>query len=169
MYLVNLGEGSGDSEPWEWELLLLPPREAVPPPPPKLLIIEEPDNCRRLLLLKKEQITYTVTGNQNGWKAILWSKIRLLWHSINHFKSALIHSFKILCCRKFVDLSNEVLYILVSQGADKLPDVKLWGLKKNLVWAHSNTDLLSKSVFECAHKRFFIKHESLTSGSLSAP
>ena len=114
-------------------------------------------------------LTYTVTGNQNGWKAFLWSKIRLLWHSINHFKSASIHSFKILCRRKFVDLSNEVLYILVSQGADKLPDVKVWGLIKNLVWAHSNTDLLSKSMFECARKRFFIKPQTLTSGSLSAP
>ena len=63
-----------------------------------------------------------------------------------------------------------MLYILVSQGADKLPDVKLWGLKKNLVWANSNTtDLLSKSVFECARKRFFIKPQLLTSGSLSAP
>ena len=35
--------------------------------------------------------------------------------------------------------------------------------------AHSNTDLLSKSMFECAHTRFFFKPQSLTSGSLSAP
>ena len=111
----------------------------------------------------------TVRSNQNGWKAILWSKIRLLWHGIDHLKSAAIPSFKILCCRKFVDLSNEVLYILVSQLADKLPDVKVWGLKKNLVWVHSNTDLLGKSVFECARKRLFIKSQTLTSGNLSAP
>ena len=59
--------------------------------------------------------------------------------------------------------------MLVSQGADKLPDVKVWGLIKNLAWAHSNTDLLSKSVFECARKRYFIKPQILTSGNLSAP
>ena len=112
----------------------------------------------------------TVRCNQKGWKTILWSKMWVLWHSTNHLKSAAIHSFKILCCKKFVDLSNEVLYILVSLGADKLPDVKVWGLKKkNLVRAHSDTDLLSKSVFECAHKRFFIKPQTLTSGSLSVP
>ena len=70
---------------------------------------------------------------------------------------------------KTYNLSNEVLSILVSQGADKLPDVKVWGLIKNLLRAHSNTDLLSKSMFECAHTRFFFKPQSLTSGSLSAP
>ena len=57
--------------------------------------------------------------------------------------------------------------MLVSQDGDKLPDVKVWGLKKNLVWAHSNADLLSKSVFECAHARFFFKPQDFTSGSLS--
>ena len=110
-----------------------------------------------------------VRSNQNGWKATLWSKIRLLWHCINHLKSAINHSFKILCCRKKIDLSHEVLCILASQGADKLPDFKVWVLIKNLVWAHSNTDLLSKSMFECARKRFFIKSQTLTPGSLSAP
>ena len=112
---------------------------------------------------------HTVRSNQNGWKAILWSKIRVFWHSINHLKNVSIHSFKILCCRKFVDLSNEVLYILVSQGADKLPDVNVWGLIKNLLRAHSNTDLLSKLMFECFHTRFFLKPQTLTCGSLSAP
>ena len=111
----------------------------------------------------------TIRSNQNSWKAILWSKIRVLWHSINHLKSAAIHSFKILCCRKFVDLLHEVLCILVSQGADKLPGVKVWDLIKNLLRAHSNIDLLSKSVFECAHTRFFIKPQTLTSSSWSAP
>ena len=117
----------------------------------------------------RNSIQYTVRCNQNGWKAILWNKIRLLWHCINHLKSAANHSFKILCCRKNIDFSNEVLSILVSQGAHKLPDVKFWGLKKILVWAHSNTDLLSRLVFDCARKRFFIKPQTLTSGSLSAP
>ena len=35
---------------------------------------------------------------------ILWSEIRVLWHSINDLKDTAIHSFKILYCRKFVDL-----------------------------------------------------------------
>ena len=109
------------------------------------------------------------TFNQDRWKAILWSKIRQLQHGIDHLKSTANYSFKILCCRKFVDLSNEMLYILVSQGANKLPDVKVWGLIKKILRANSNEDLLSKSVFECAHTRFFFKPQSLTSGSLSAP
>ena len=121
------------------------------------------------LSLSKKLWGNTVRSNQNGWKTILWSKIRVFWHSINHLKNVSIHSFKIWCCRKFVDLSNKVLCILVSPRAEKLPDVKVWGLKKNLLWAHSNTDLLSKSVFECGRKRSFIKPQTLTSGSLSAP
>lgn len=67
MYLLNLGEGSGDSEPWE---LLLPP---------KLLIIEEPDICLRRLLLKgnkKGQITLShqtlirekLTRDSSNWQ-----------------------------------------------------------------------------------------------------
>ena len=41
--------------------------------------------------------------------------------------------------------------------------------KKNLVWAHSNINLLSKFVFECARKRYFIRPQILTSGNLSTP
>ena len=41
--------------------------------------------------------------------------------------------------------------------------------EKILVWAHSNPDLLSSKVFECACKRFFIKPQTLTSWTLSAP
>ena len=103
----------------------------------------------------KPSCKHTVRCNPNGLKAILWSKIRVLWHSKNHLKSVAIYSFKILCYRKFVDISNEMLYILVSQGADKLSDVKVWGLIKNLLQAHSNTFELSKSGFEWAHTRIF--------------
>lgn len=46
-------------------------------------------------------------------------------NSINHLESVVNHSFEILSCRKLVDLSNEVLSILVSQESDKLPDVKV--------------------------------------------
>ena len=111
---------------------------------------------------------YTVRSNQNGWKATLWSKVRVFWHCINCFKSAANHFFTILCCRKNIDLSNEVLSILVSKGVDKLPDVKVWDLMNDLLRAHSNPNLLNKRVFECACKRFFIKPQTLTFGSLSA-
>ena len=98
---------------------------------------------------------HTVRSNQNGWKAILWSKIRVFWHCINHLKSVANHSFKILCFKKNIGIWNEVMSILVSQGADKVQDVKVWGLIKNLLQAHSNTFELSKSGFEWAHTRIF--------------
>ena len=60
----------------------------------------------------------------------------------------------------------------ISRGWQTARCQKLWFDKKNLELAHSNADyadLLSKKVFECARKRFFIKPQLLTSGSLSAP
>ena len=84
-------------------------------------------DCRLEVLCKNW--LHTVRSNQNGWKAILWSKIRLLWHGIDHLKSAAI------------------------------PFVRSYAVK----------NLLSKSVFECIHTKFFSKPQTLTSGSLSAP
>ena len=49
---------------------------------------------------------------------------------MNHCKSTATYSLKILCCRKKVDLLNEVLLILAGQRAAKLPGVKVWVLKK---------------------------------------
>ena len=43
----------------------------------------------------------TVRSNQNNWKALLWSKTRLLWAHIIHLKSAATHFFKIVFFKKY--------------------------------------------------------------------
>ena len=45
--------------------------------------------------------------------------------------------------KKFKGLSNEILCILVDQGAVKLTRVKVGGLKKILAWVEVNPFLLS--------------------------
>ena len=61
-----------------------------------------------------------------GWVVLILVPIRNYVKNIYAQVSPVLEitSLKILYCRKNVDLSNQVLYILVSQGADKWPDDK---------------------------------------------
>ena len=75
-------------------------------------------------------IIFTVRLNETETIAPLWSKIGSVWPHINHLKSAAMHIFKIVCYRKYIDLSNEVLNVHLGQGASKLWSLKTRGQEK---------------------------------------
>ena len=67
----------------------------------------------------------TDTSNQNHWNANLWSEIGVLWANITHFKSHTTDlGFWLQADTYKPDLSNEVLCILVGQGATQLAALK---------------------------------------------
>ena len=66
---------------------------------------------------KVRVLLYTVWSNQNGWKAILRSKIWALWHCINNLKGASNHSFQMLCCRKkYRSFKWDIGHLCISRG-----------------------------------------------------
>ena len=110
------------------------------------------------------------TSNKNCRKAILWSKIWLLWTHINHPKSAAKHFFQIVCFRINVDLSNDLLCILADQGPVKLLDVKFCGSKKEKMELLVRNQVKSTKWYVALNTKclIFFKSQILTSGRFSA-
>ena len=89
-----------------------------------------------------------VHPKQNGWKAILWSKIDVLWDDASYLKSpAMLFTKQSADGSSWLELSNEILSAL---GDSNLIDVKVWGYKM----MHACLNLLNQSRPTCIILKF---------------
>ena len=86
----------------------------------------------------------TVACRKTGLFGSLWYKMKVLRMKITYLKSTAFLFFKLSTYRYDLGLSNELLIIIIAQGAAKLWPVKVGGLKKIWPRTHSNPVLLSK-------------------------